>query len=149
MFYYVFNILLCIVIRFFRLKKLRKKYFLSFFDSWKKFWKFGSIKENLLSYTKWTININVFFAVNSKDYKLDLNNIDALKQLALETNWKRLKMVNDLFTSNVSNISNITQPHLIFKLNLGILVLKKWAKSYSTWVKNQIYMIKDINKILN
>lgn len=100
---------------------------------------YEEIKTELLNHKNWTINFNIYFPVRHQDYFLDPNQWDVLKNLALETNWKRLKMVSDIFNSNVTNVNNASMPNLKIQLNLWILVLKPQTKGRST--KSNIHLV--------
>ena len=91
------------------------------------------------------IIFNIYFPIKEKDYfnmeRLDWNN---LKNLWLETNWKRLKIISEVFKSNVSNLYN---PNMRVYLNLGLVICKQ-VESHLHWtIKTNIILLKDIEKL--
>ena len=95
--------------------------------------------------TSGTININVYFSVNFKDYWWDLNDSNSVDELSFITNWKRLKMVNDIFTSNINNVTNNLTHHIKLNLNLGMLVTKTKKSEWWIDIKNDLFIVDDIN----
>jgi len=106
---------------------------------------FEYIESKIKWLTSGTININVYFSVNFKDYWWDLNDSNSVDELSFITNWKRLKMVNDIFTSNINNVTNNLTPHIKLNLNLGMLVTKTKKSEWWIDIKNDLFIVDDIN----
>ena len=82
---------------------------------------FKEIKDTISLMEKSNIRIRVYFPVREQDYfsmaGVDTNN---LKTLSLGTNWKRLRIVSEVFDANASSAN----PNLHIRLSLGLIVCK-------------------------
>lgn len=95
------------------------------------------------------INFNIYFPIKEKDYFNNNFNNNSNNKLSLETNWKRLKIVNDIFKSNVDNI-NSNDHKMKINLNLGLVICNysdRYNANYHKWdIETSIKLISDINK---
>lgn len=99
------------------------------------------------------INFNIFFPIKEKDY-FNIRNIEtnSNNKLSLETNWKRLKVISDIFKSNVDNVVN-NDYKMKMNLNLWLVICKKTErynqKNKKKWdIETSIKIINNIEKYL-
>lgn len=114
---------------------------------------FLAIKKAINNNRKNVINFNIYFPIKEKDY-FNTTGVDSNfnNRLALETNWKRLKIVNDIFKSNVDNVAN-NDYKMKINLNLWLVICKKWYlynnNNKTKWgIETELSIINNINNSL-
>lgn len=119
-----------------------------FFDDENKLWWnyeiYRAIKSSIIQNRMNKINFNIYFPIKEKDY-FNYEKMNKNKKLWLVTNWKRLKVINDIFKSNIENVNN---PNMNINLNLWIVICANWWRYIKDEIKNKIYIINDINVLL-
>jgi len=91
------------------------------------------------------INFNVYFPIKESDY-FNLDKLNCLKELWIETNWKRLKIISDIFESNVNNNSN--NHKLNMSLNLWVIICKKLDSHIDKTIRTEFLLIDNISWLL-
>jgi len=83
------------------------------------------------------ININIHFPIKERDYFPDLryHELNTNQKLALETNWKRLKILSEVFNANISNLNN---PKMRLRFNLWLVICKNHHNKDITLGKDDI-----------
>ncbi len=105
---------------------------------------FETITKKLPSKVK-NLHVVIYFAVRYEDYFWPIESIDRLRKDTLEVNWKRLKMISDIFNSNVSNIE--LPGWFGITLKLGLIISKipdEWPLGATN---NSIHSINDVSNL--
>lgn len=91
-----------------------------------------------------SINFNIYFPIQEKDYFnsewLDWNN---LKKLWLETNWKRLKIITEVFNANISSVN----PNMKVHLHLGLVICKEEKTYIDQHIKTRIALLHNVENL--
>jgi len=106
---------------------------------------FENIKELLLEAWK-NINVCIYFPVRYEDYFGDTNSVSNLRRLTLEINWKRLRMLNDIFQSNVSNLSFPWGVNINLQLWLVVFCIEEAEAEKG--IKNWVYLVDNVSELM-
>lgn len=108
---------------------------------------YEELEKYILQYKGKKISFNIYFSVREKDYfDADFLKHGNLKELTYSTNWKRLKIIYDVFKSNISSAN----PKMNVNFNLWLLVCKNQSSWWGLqWQIDTNLSLLNLNKVFN
>lgn len=118
--------------------------------NWEKAPNYGiyeKLEESINEYKGKKISFNIYFSVREKDYfDADFLKHGNLKELTYSTNWKRLKIIYDVFKSNIMSAN----PKMHVNFNLWLLVCKNQSSWWGLqWHIDTNLSLLNLNKVFN